>query len=202
MRLKFTILTLLTLLFQLTVRAQNRIISGVVTQESDRTPLPGVVVKVKGSNKAVSTDTDGKYSISVSGTENILTFSFVGYKSKEQTASADVLNVSLESEENKLNEVVVVAYGTANKATYTGSASVVTAKNLENRQVSSVSRSLQGLVPGLQSVASAGQPGSDATIRLRGIGSINASSAPLYVVDGIPFSGNINSISNSEIQSI
>ena len=202
MRLKFTILTLLTLLFQLTVRAQNRIVSGVVTQESDRTPLPGVVVKVKGSNKAVSTDTDGKYSISVSGTENILTFSFVGYKSKEQTASADVLNVSLESEENKLNEVVVVAYGTANKATYTGSASVVTAKNLENRQVSSVSRSLQGLVPGLQSVASAGQPGSDATIRLRGIGSINASSAPLYVVDGIPFSGNINSISNSEIQSI
>jgi TonB-linked SusC/RagA family outer membrane protein len=202
MKLKFTILTVLSIMLQLTVHAQDRIVRGVVTQESDRTPLPGVVVKVKGSSKAVSTDTDGKYSIGVSGAENTLTFSFVGYKSQELTVSTDVLNVSLLSEENKLNEVVVVAYGTANRATYTGSASVVTAKNLENRQVSSVSRSLQGLVPGLQSVASAGQPGSDATIRLRGIGSINASSAPLYVVDGIPFSGNINSISNSEIQSI
>jgi TonB-linked SusC/RagA family outer membrane protein len=201
MKFKLTILSLFCL-FQLQVIAQDRKISGVVSQQSDNKPLPGVVVKVKGSKKAVSTDTDGKYSISLEPTENTLVFSFIGFTTKEVAVAALVENVQLQSEENRLNEVVVVAYGTANKATYTGSASVVRAKDLENRQVSSVSRSLQGLVPGLQSVATAGQPGSDATIRLRGIGSVNASSAPLYVVDGIPFSGNINSISNNEIQSV
>lgn len=201
MKLRITILLILSV-FQLAAFAQDRKVSGVVTQQSDNKPLPGVVVKVKGSKKGVSTDTDGKYVITLGPSENTLIFSFIGYQSKEQVVTANIQNVQLLSEENELNEVVVVAYGTANKATYTGSASVVNAKELENRQVSSVSRSLQGLVPGLQSVASAGQPGSDATIRLRGIGSVNASSAPLYVVDGVPFSGNINSISNNDIQSV
>lgn len=189
-------------LFSNVALAQQRKITGIVTQQSDHKPLPGVVVKVKGTKKAVSTDTDGKYVIGVEGSENTLLFSFIGFVPQELALTADVQNVELAAEDNRLNEIVVVAYGTANKATYTGSAAVVSAKDLENRQVSNVSRSLQGLVPGLQSVAPAGQPGSEATIRLRGIGSVNASSSPLYVVDGIPFSGNINSISNSEIQSI
>jgi TonB-linked SusC/RagA family outer membrane protein len=201
MKLKIIILALLSI-FQLAAFAQDRKVSGVVTQQSDNKPLPGVVVKVKGSKKGVSTDTDGKYVITLGSSENTLVFSFIGYQTKEEPVTSGFQNVQLASADNQLNEVVVVAYGTANKATYTGSASVVNAKDLENRQVSSVSRSLQGLVPGLQSVASAGQPGSDATIRLRGIGSVNASSAPLYVVDGVPFSGNINSISNNDIQSV
>ncbi|EDM38821.1 putative outer membrane protein [Pedobacter sp. BAL39] len=202
MKHQFTLIIILVTLFFSQGYAQDRTVTGTVTQQSDRVPLSGVVVTVKGTKKSTATNSDGKYSIGLSGNENTLIFSYVGFQQQQATVSGNIYNVQLASENNDLNEVVVVAYGTAKKATYTGSASVVNAKELEGRQVSSVSRSLQGLVPGLQSVASAGQPGSDATIRLRGIGSVNASSAPLYVVDGVPFSGNINSISNSEIQSI
>jgi outer membrane receptor for Fe3+-dicitrate len=130
----------------------------------------------------------------LTGSDATLVFTYVGFETKEVPVSGNTLNVQLKASINNLNEVVVVAYGTANKATYTGSASVVNAADLEKRQVSNISRTLQGIVPGLQSVASAGQPGSDASIRIRGIGSVNASSDPLYVVDGISYSGNINSI--------
>src|SRR5690606_31935606 len=101
-----------------------------------------------------------------------------------------------------MEEIVVVAYGTSKRANITGSVSTINNKQLENRQVSSLSKALEGQVPGLQSVSSSGQPGTDANIRIRGIGSINASSAPLFVVDGNPFAGDINSINPNDIQSI
>ncbi|UEG54821.1 TonB-dependent receptor [Mucilaginibacter daejeonensis] len=182
--------------------AQERKINGTVTQEGTSQPLPGVNVNVKGQKKNTQTDPDGKFSIVVQGNNDVLVFTYVGFDNKEVPASSNTFAVQLKPSNNNLNEVVVVAYGTANKATYTGSASVVNAADLEKRQVSNISRTLQGVVPGVQSVASGGQPGSEATIRLRGIGSVNASSDPLYVVDGVPFSGNINSINTADVESI
>ncbi|HJT74023.1 MAG TPA: TonB-dependent receptor, partial [Chitinophaga sp.] len=101
-----------------------------------------------------------------------------------------------------IDEVVVVAYGTAKRASYTGSVSQIKKEQIQNLQVSSVSKALQGQVPGLQSTSPSGQPGSDATIRIRGIGSINASSAPLYVVDGVPYGGTLSAINPADIESI
>src|SRR5699024_1919034 len=140
-------------------------------------------ITIKGSGTGVSTNVDGEYTLNAPDNSTLL-FSYIGYETKEAKASSGVLNVLLTSNSSSLDDVVVVAYGTTTKATYTGSASIVTAQDLNKPQVSSVSRSLQGLVPGLQAVARAGQPGSNAEIRLRGVGSINAASAPLYVVDG------------------
>lgn len=182
--------------------AQERKVTGTVTQEGSNVPLPGVNVNIKGQKKNTQTDPDGKFSINLQDGEATLVFTYVGFENKEIPVTGNTLNIQLKAANNNLNEVVVVAYGTANKATYTGSASVVNAADLEKRQVSNISRTLQGVVPGVQSVAAAGQPGSEATIRLRGIGSVNASSDPLYVVDGIPFSGNINAINTADVESI
>ncbi|PYF75033.1 SusC/RagA family TonB-linked outer membrane protein [Pedobacter nutrimenti] len=185
-----------------TVTAQEKRVSGVVTQASDGIPLPGVSVFFKGSKKGTFTDVNGRYSLRVPQGENTLTFTFVGYESKEAEVKTEILNVKLSSSSKSLNEVLVVAYGTANKGTFTGSVSTLSAKDIEKSSVSSISRVLQGNVPGVQSVAPAGQPGSDASIRIRGIGSINASNEPLYVVDGIPYTGSINAINASDVQSI
>jgi TonB-linked SusC/RagA family outer membrane protein len=174
---------------------------GIVRDRETNQPLIGVSINVQGGQGAVSTGSDGRYAISITN-NSVLVYSFIGYETKEINAIPGTLDVLLSPISSELGEVLVVAYGTATKATYTGSASVVSSTELNKQQVSSVSRSLQGLVPGLQSVSSAGQPGSNADIRLRGIGSINASSSPLYVVDGAPFSGDINSINSSDIQSI
>ncbi|MDH6251954.1 TonB-linked SusC/RagA family outer membrane protein [Chryseobacterium sp. H1D6B] len=104
--------------------------------------------------------------------------------------------------EKEIDEVVVVAYGKAKKTSYTGSVSTISSDKINNRPVTNITKALEGQVPGLQAVSSSGQPGSVATIRIRGIGSVSASSSPLFVVDGIPFDGNINSISPNDIESI
>lgn len=183
-----------------TAIAQEKRVTGIV-RASDQAALPGASVRLKGANTGAVTDAGGRYAITVPAKGAVLVFSYTGYQASEQPVTGDVLNVTL-SGSATLNEVLVVAYGTANKISYTGSASVVNAKDIARQQVSSISRALQGAVPGVQSVASAGQPGSNAAIRIRGIGSINASSDPLYVVDGVPFSGNINSINPADVQSV
>lgn len=182
--------------------AQERKITGIVTQEESGQALPGVNIRIKGEEKNTQTYPDGHFSITVQGSDAILLFTYTGYEPQEVVASSENLQIQLKASNNNLNEVVVVAYGTANKSTYTGSASVINASTLERRAVSNISRTLQGEVPGVQSVAPAGQPGSEANIRIRGIGSINASSDPLYVVDGVPFTGNINAINTADVESI
>ncbi len=180
--------------------AQEKRVRGTV-RAGDNLLLPGATIRLKGTPNGTVTDAEGRFAISVHDRNAVLVVSYTGYQTLEVPASDTLLNIRL-SGAATLNEVLVVAYGTANKISYTGSASVVNAKDIERQQVSSISRALQGAVPGIQSVASAGQPGSNATIRIRGIGSINASSDPLYVVDGVPFSGNINTLNPADIQSI
>src|SRR5690606_35309913 len=118
---------------------------------------------------------------------DVLRFTFIGFETKEISARQASAVIELTQANNTLNEVVVVAYGTANRSNFTGSVSSIKGDQLERRPVSNIGRALQGVAPGIQSTAQSGQPGTDATIRIRGIGSVNASSAPLYVVDGNPF---------------
>lgn len=185
----------------ISVHAQGKQVTGVVTDAGGT--LPGVSVLIQGSEEGTMTDLDGKYSINVNEGQ-ILVFSFIGYQSQNITYKGQsFINVSLKDEASQLGEVLItVPYGTANKKTYTGSVGLVQAKNIEKAQVSDVSKALEGTVAGLQSFSSSGQPGSNATIRIRGIGSMNADSSPLFVVDGVPFEGGLNSISPTDIESI
>ncbi|WP_282125383.1 SusC/RagA family TonB-linked outer membrane protein [Marinifilum flexuosum] len=183
------------------VLAQNREISGVVTSAEDGLSIPGVSVIVKGTTIGTSTDFDGKYSIKVPEGENILVFSFVGMTPQELAVTGSTMNVVMQSESIGVDEVMVVAYGTAKKSTFTGSAVQVKGEELAKKNVSEITKALTGEAAGVQVVNTSGQPGANATIRIRGFGSVNSSSAPLYIVDGIPYNGSLSSISPSDIAS-
>lgn len=197
-------LMLLSIAFigMLTVEAQVRRVTGVVTSAEDGNPVPGVSVVVKGTTLGTVTNIDGQYQVDVPNDAEILIFSFVGMRAVEMPITGSVLNVQLESEVFGVDEVMVVAYGTSTKGSFTGSAGVVDTETLEKRQVSNVSNALAGAVAGVQVLNSNGQPGTSATIRVRGVGSINAGSNPLYVVDGIPFDGDLSSINSADIESM
>lgn len=184
------------------VNAQSKQISGTVTSAEDGLGMPGVSVVIKGTTIGASTDIDGKYSLKADPSD-VLMFSFVGMVTQEITVGDQtVINVVLESESIGMNEVIVTAYGTSTKGAFTGSATVMDAEVLEKRQVSNVSQALSGSVAGVQVLSNNGQPGAEATVRVRGVGSINAGSNPLYVVDGIPFDGDLSSISSTDIESM
>lgn len=175
-------------------------VSGTVVSEGE--PLPGASVFVKGTKNGTVTDIDGRYAISVPA-DGTLVFSFIGLQTQEQKVDGrTVINVDLVPDNTQLEEVMVVAYATAKKYSFTGAASTVKGDEIAKLQTSSVSRALEGTVAGLQASAASGQPGTDAEIRIRGIGSINASSAPLYVVDGVPYDGSVNSINPEDIASM
>lgn len=161
----------------------------------------GATVQPVGGGNGTATDVDGNFSLNVSNSVKYLRVSYVGYKTQQVPAN-DGVRVALVSEDNALDEVMVVAYGTTKKTSFTGSAEAMTSKKLELRPVSSATKALEGNVAGLQISSSSGQPGSTPDIHIRGFGSINASSQPLYVVDGIPYDGSIASINPSDIESM
>ena len=194
-------LFLCSLLFCAVAYAQDITVTGKVTAGGEE--IPGVTVSVKGQTRGTITGIDGSYSLRVKGDESLV-FSFIGYETvTEQVNKRKVINVELQETSQMVDEVIItVPYGTAKKSTFTGSASFIPAGTIEKAQVSSVSKALQGTVAGLQSFSSSGQPGSDATIFIRGVGSVNASTNPLYVVDGVPYDGALSSIASSDIESI
>lgn len=180
--------------------AQTGQVSGVVTENGQ--PLAGASVAVKGSTTAVLTGVDGRYTIAVPA-NTVLVYSFVGMKTQEITAgSRSVINVALEAEATRLEDVVVVAYGTTTRERFTGSAAVVKGEKLAKGETSNVTKALEGALAGVQTTSSSGQPGSDAAIRIRGIGSISAGSSPLIVVDGVPYEGSLNSIAPQDIETL
>ena len=130
-----------------------------------------------------------------------LVISFIGMQSQEVKIKPNV-KVVLHSDSEQLDEVMVVAYGTAKKSSFTGSAATIKNEKITSRQTSNVTNALAGQVAGVQTTSSTGQPGKDATVRIRGIGSISASNTPLYVVDGVPYDGEISAISTSDIESM
>lgn len=189
------------LVFPLAVAAQEISVSGKVTDQGNGQPLPGVTIKVQGTNKGGVTDGNGAFTIQVP-TGASLIFSQLGMISKTvQVANASPINVSLSSEAQDLGEVVVVGYGTQKKLVTTAAISTVKASDLENMPVTRVEQSLQGRVAGVTVAATSGQPGEGATLRIRGTTSIN-SSDPLYIVDGVQIGGGIEFLNQSDIESI
>lgn len=201
-KMKLFLVAVMVLISGGALSAQNREVKGLVTDHSTGEAVPFASIQIKGTLNGASTDADGYYVMSVpSG--SVLIFSSIGYKTVEMAIGGEsVMNVSLHPDSEHLEETIVVAYGTAHKESFTGSVAVVKSQELEHRKVSNVTKALDGLAPGVQVTSGSGQPGSGSTIMIRGFGSINASSTPLYVVDGVPYDGSISAINPEDIASI
>ncbi|REH01612.1 SusC/RagA family TonB-linked outer membrane protein [Flavobacterium aquicola] len=165
-------------------------------------PIPGANIIVKGSGVSASTDFDGKYTIVVPNKDAQLLFSFMGFTTKTITvADRTTIDVVLEQAGQSLEEVVVVGYGTMKKKDVTTSISSVKGKDLQTMTVGNATESLQGKVSGVQ-VTGQGGPGAQPRVLIRGISTLNLSTDPLYVVDGVPMGNSINFLSNNEIESM
>ena len=173
--------------------AQTRV-TGKVTDSEDGSPVPYAVVVIKGlRGVGTNTDADGNYSLSNVPPDAVLVFSYVGYKTQEVPVSGrSVINVEMVTDALALDEVIVVAYGTSTKGTFTGAASVVKADAIKDVPTLSFENAMGGKIAGMQITTLSGQAGSTSSIRVRGVGSMNASNEPLYVIDGVPvISGNV-----------
>ncbi len=178
-------------------------ITGVVTSSEDGLPLPGVTVKVQGTTIGTVTGPDGVYTLQVPQTATSLEFSFIGMQNKVVTISGQTrVNITLDPDLVAMEEVVVIAYGTAKKGSFTGAAAQIESKKIETRPIANVTQAIEGTNPGIQATSASGQPGSGQDIRIRGFGSVSASNAPLYVVDGVPYSGSISNLNSQDIESI
>ncbi len=181
--------------------AQNKRISGTV-KGVDGKPIAGATVLVEGTSIGTTTNAEGRFSVQAPA-DGTLVVSFIGYASKSvNIAGKTRLDIALKEDTHAIDDVIVVAYGTAKKESFTGSVAVVKGEELEHRKVSNVTKALDGLAPGVRVTSGSGQPGSGTTVAIRGFGSINASSTPLYVVDGIPYDGVISAINPDDIASI
>lgn len=192
MKNKFSVLLLIAMiaLFHASGYAQSKVVKGTI-KDASGLPVPGVNVLIKGSQNGVSTDLDGSYSINTAP-GNVLVYSFIGFKKQEITVgSAAVVNVVLQEEDNSLEEVVVVGYGTKKKKDLTGSIVSVGAEEIASRPVVNAVQAVQGKAAGVD-VTTTERPGTVASITIRGARSISASNEPLYVVDGIPLNTRLN----------
>jgi len=198
---KLSFLLVFLLLTAMQVLAQ-RTITGTVTSSADGLGVPGATVLVKGTNQGAITDMDGAYKLTVPANATTLVVSVIGMKKQEIIiGTSNTINIVMETDALNLDEVVVVGYGTSTKQSLVGTVKTVKNDGLQSKSVSSVSQSLAGEVAGVQVINTSGQPGSSATIRIRGLGSVNGSRDPLYVLDGVPFDGAINSINPNDIAS-
>jgi TonB-linked SusC/RagA family outer membrane protein len=177
--------------------AQNRIISGKVTDSKDGSPISGVSVVAKGFTNGTVTDVNGAYRLPVNNKTTTLVFSSVGFGIKEVPVTADEINIILVGSNASLNEVVVVGYGVVRKKDLTGSVSVVNAKDFDKGAITTPEQLISGKVAGVQITSNGGAPGSGSTIRIRGGASLNASNDPLIVIDGMPLeNSSISGVAN------
>lgn len=199
---KFVLLSLGLLVICMQLFAQTRTITGRVT-DNQGNPVPNASVRVKGTSSGVSSNSEGRFSITVPANAATLIISSVGYNETEiAIGDRTTIDINLSPTEASMQEVVVVAYGTQKRESITGSVSTIGAKELENRLTTNITQALAGAAPGISATTGNGQPGSSAGIRIRGFGSINASSAPLYVVDGFPYEGALGDLNTNDIESI
>ena len=193
------ILTLLLLTTATLAMYAQKEVSGVVV-DSKGEPIIQASVVAKGTTIGTATDIDGKFKMEVPNTVKTLVITYIGMEKKEVAAGKNLKIVLTENTE-LLQEVVVTGFGNVSKGSYTGSATAVKAEDIEKKNPSELSKSMAGEIAGVQVINGSGQPGTNATIRIRGIGSINGSSAPLYVVDGVTYDGDISSIDPGDIAS-
>lgn len=184
------------------VTAQTQKVTGVVISEEDGQPVIGASVLVKGTQIGAITGVDGDFTLpNVPSSAKTLVISYIGMQTQEVAIKPHV-RVIMHSDSELLDEVMVVAYGTAKKSSFTGSASTIDNKKLELRPITNVTKGLEGQSTGVLTTSGSGQPGESASVVIRGYGSINASKSPLYVVDGIPFDGSLSSINPSDIETM
>lgn len=200
---KILLIIISVLSLAITSFAQEIKVSGTV-KDSDGNPMPGVYVLDKqAKNRGTSTDVDGKYELAVVS-DGFLEFSCIGFETVlEPVNGRAVIDLTMKSEAAKLDDVVVIAYGTAKKSDLTGAVAVVDMKSMNDVPASSVSSALQGRVAGMDMMSSTGEPGAEASIQIRGSRSISAGNSPLIVVDGvIDAVSDLNEINPSDIKSI
>ena len=191
-----------SLLLAAVLKGQTTEVHGTVSQAADGAAIAGATVMVEGGSEATVTGIKGDYSIKAAE-GSTLVFSFLGMQTQRITVGKQTaIDVKMLAEDKVIEDVIVVAYGTSKKESFTGSAEVVSGEKLKNRSVTDVTKALDGQVAGVMTTSGGGQPGSGAELRIRGFGSINASSSPLLVVDGVPFDGDLNSINSSDIESM
>lgn len=197
-----TLVAFLLLFCATTLFAQQRnTLSGTITDKKGES-VPGASVTVKGTATGTVSDSEGKYSINVPDKDAVVVFSYVGFVTQEiKVGNKTVVDVTMEEATSEIQEVVVVGYGTQKKINLTGAVQSVTSEELTKRNTPNTSVALSGLIPGVSVVQSSGQPGADeATITIRGTGSLNSSTSPLVLIDGIE--GNLNTIDLNAIESV
>ena len=194
-------LLLASLLLICTAALAQVSVTGTVVSASDNEPVIGASVTVVGTKTGTATDLDGRFTITVPNANSQLNITYIGMTPVTVKAENGMV-VELFSNTQDLDEVVVVAYGTAKKSELTGAVSQVTSQQIEARPVTSVTSALEGTTTGLVVNSTYGQPGSGASVRIRGFSSINGDNSPMYVIDGVPFSGNISDLNSADIESI
>jgi TonB-linked SusC/RagA family outer membrane protein len=200
---KITLILFLLSFCIVQVNAQTRKLSGTVTTAEDGQTFPGVSVFVKGTTIGASTDLDGKYSINVPADAKILVFSFVGYETQEIPITTDVINVVMKVATEFLDEVVVTGYAPRSRESITGAVQIVDAKKLEQVPIASFDQILQGQAPGVSVIAASGRPGQSATVNIRGVGSLEAGTQPLYIIDGVPVgSYDLSTLNPNDIENV
>jgi TonB-linked SusC/RagA family outer membrane protein len=183
--------------------AQTKTITGTVIGKNDRRPIPGATVRVEGTSSGTQTNAEGTFNLQVAS-GNVLTVSFIGFiKESVKIDSKSDYQISLSEDATSLQEVTInAAYGTSDKKAFTGSATVVSSERLMSTQPTNISQSLQGTSPGVQVLNTNGAPGSDATIVIRGLSSVGGGNNPLFILDGMPYDGSLNSINPNDIESM
>lgn len=194
----------ISLTFLISGWAQDRIVTGRVTSLEDGLPIPGVNVIIKGTSTGTATDANGNYSITVSAKSDVLVFTFIGYSNKEEiVGSRSNVDVQLSGDVKQLSEVVVTGYSTQNKREVSGSVSAVKGEQIGNVPLASFDQALQGQVSGVLIQAPSGQPGTAASVRIRGTGSLTGNTQPLYILDGVEITaGDFASLNPSDFENI
>lgn len=184
------------------IQSPKEKITGTI-KDNNGDPVIGASIQIKNTGIGTITDYNGQFSLNNVPENGILIISYIGYDTEEIPVNKKKnLQIVMKENTKQLEEIVVVAYGTAKKSSFTGSAEVVKQDRIEKRVVADVSKALEGTVAGVQSTSGSGQPGSGASMVIRGFGSISASNTPLYVVDGVPFDGALNTINPNDIESV
>jgi TonB-linked SusC/RagA family outer membrane protein len=191
-------------LFCLQAFAQERTVTGVVTDAATGEPLIGVNIVVQGTTIGTISNASGNYSILVPSAESVLDFSFVGYTTQQIVVGNQTeINMQLEPGAVGLDELVVIGYGTQRRGSITGAISSVDSEDIQERPVMNAGQALQGRAPGVVALSDGGSaPGTDVTIRIRGRRSLTATNEPLFVVDGIPWQGSISGLNPRDIKSM
>lgn len=176
-------------------------VTGVVISQDDGQPVIGATIQVVGTNVGTVTDANGNFKLTAPRGKETVKVSYVGMQTEEFKVKSN-MRVVLKHDNTQLDEVMVVAFGTAKKSAFTGSATVINSDELKKAQVTNVTSALAGVVSGVQLTSNSGQPGSEPTIRIRGFSSINAGQDPLVIVDGAPYSGDLNNLNPNDVESM